>query len=89
MIHKGMFIKHSKFMDVCIYLDKPVIKLPDGRYIIRGTFWNMGFIQSWYLGIKFNHKVTIKELNSDWYVTLMRPKDICLRNNPWVKIFIA
>lgn len=86
MISKYMFIKHDRFMDVCIYLDKPPLKLPDGRWVVRGTFWNMGFVDSFGLGIRFSRKITTEDLKTNWSATIVRPQDRCLRKNNWIRL---
>jgi hypothetical protein len=86
IITKGMFIKHDRFMDVCIYLDKSPILLPDDRYIVRGVFWNMGFVDSFGLGIKFSRKITLEDLKTNYSATIARHQDRCLRKNYWVRL---
>lgn len=86
MIPRGSFLKHDKFMDICIRVDKAPIRLSDGRYVIRGTFWNMGFVDSFNLNIKFSRKIEAKDLRENYTVTMMRPDEPCLRKNNWVKI---
>lgn len=86
MLHKAMFIKHDKFMDVCIRIEKSPILLEDGRYVIRGSFWNMGFVDSYPMYIKFTRKLTAEDIHNNWTVTMMRDFDRCLRYNTWVRI---
>jgi hypothetical protein len=86
MLTRGMFIKHDKFMDVCIRIDKSPIKLPDGRYVVRGTFWNMAFVDSYSLRIKFIRKLTVEDIRNNWTATLAGENDTCLRYNKWVRL---
>jgi hypothetical protein len=86
IITKGMFIKHDRFMDICMYLDKSPILLPDGRYIVRGTFWNMGFVDSFSLGVKFSRKITKEDLRTNYSATIANNENRCLRKNRWVRI---
>lgn len=40
MIKKGMWLRHERFMDVCIQVTK-VFEWPGG-YKIKGEWWNLG-----------------------------------------------
>lgn len=53
-----MFIKHNKFMDICIEFTKKPIRLPNGDIKIRGQYWNMGVTESYPLNIPCRLRLT-------------------------------
>lgn len=48
MIKVGDFIKHEKFLDVCIEIERFSVH-PDGIYIV-GAYWNQAYVDSFSIG---------------------------------------
>lgn len=75
------FIKHKKMKDVCIQVFK-TFYIPEKKCLeIKGSWWNMAYIQSFPIGISFKKKIPINELKENWLYT----DEIidCLRNATW------
>lgn len=65
MLKKGMFLRHKNFMDVCLQIQKPVILTQSKALKIRAIFWNMAFVESFFLHIKKSFRIERKDY-SDW-----------------------
>lgn len=78
----GKFIKHKKFLDVCVKVTK---WHPYGDDIqVEGEFYNMGYVQSWPLGMTKKFKINASKLN-EWDV-LASGTEECLRHGKWVSL---
>lgn len=95
-MRKGNFIKHEKYMDICLELVN-VFDYGHG-YAIKAKVWNMGFInsfpvgQNWRLNIAKNEKDIKSGAGrntqiGEWQIlsgtALM---DQCYRNSNWLEI---
>jgi len=67
-------IKHDRFMDVAIYVNKVFINYEKGYYKIKGIFINQAYVESFPINEKIKFKIEFKD-KGDW--------SIC--NNPWAK----
>ena len=83
-LRTGMIIKHEAFMDVAFWVDKchgPFGK--SGKLKVRGRWINMGFIQSYHIGITQKFEILAKEYDK-WFKCL-EPEAKCIRYAKWKK----
>ncbi len=78
----GKFIKHKKFIDICInitYMDTN-----NSSLIIHGIFWNLGFVESFNIGKKVNLNIINK---NEWLILSDKGmKDKCFRYSKWSEL---
>lgn len=63
MIKPGMMLKHKRFMDVMVSVEK-VFYAPN-KVKIRGSWWNMGQVSPFPIGIQAKFEIA-KEGLGDW-----------------------
>lgn len=82
MIHKGMIIKHWKFMDVAF-----IVRRVDGPFgsegyrVIKGDWVNLGTLQSFNIGI--SQRIKIIKKNLDQWLYCEDTHLPCLRDSKW------
>lgn len=94
MIKPGSFIKHERFIDVCIYVKK-AYDYGHGMEI-KAVWWNMGFTKSYCIGyrqrlnIAKNKTYLSKQRRTaiqDWEFLATRDQLFdCLRHAPWQEV---
>ena len=92
-IKNGDLIKHEKFLDVCLEV-RDVFDYGHGLKI-RGVWWNMGFVESYSMGITVTLNVAKNSTDiasyrrtdiSQWQVLSHESfLDSCFRNSKWLK----
>ena len=78
-----MIIKHNKFLDIAIEIDKPILKMAH-KWRIRGKWVNQGFVETYDIGIRCNIDIKTQDLK-DWLIC-NEPNLICIRYADWRKL---
>jgi len=77
----GHMIKHKKFKDVCIFVQKAYTFSHKTK--IKGLWFNQGFVETFSLNM--NARIVIKkEEYSNWYICVENTK--CVRKAIWANI---
>lgn len=79
-INSVSIIKHKLFKDVAVQINKPILRFKH-KYVIRGTWLNMGFNRTYNINIKCNIDIPIEKL-IDWEMCL-QPQMDCIRYASW------
>ncbi len=80
MIRKGQVIRHKRAMDVCFDVVN-IIKLPH-KLVVKGTWVNMGFVESFPLTTKTTYINIFTEDIPSWHICNLRLAK-CLRYSHW------
>lgn len=78
-----MIIKHQKFLDVAFKLTRPLIHTHK-QIIFRGTWLNMGYVETFELGIKATLKIDKSKLN-EWLFCVDESLP-CIRFSEWKSV---
>lgn len=79
----NQYIKHKNFMDLAIYIDRSVI-VSGPYYIIRGSWINQGFVDTYTIGSKANIKILRSKIN-EWLICEDKYAK-CIRYAKWNRI---
>lgn len=82
MIKSGMVIKHRRFMDVAIHVNK-VYHFPQGCKI-KGEWVNQAFEKTFFMGMSAKVKIKKEDLK-DWLVCC-NTKAECIRYEKWINL---
>lgn len=78
------FIKHKRYLDVCIQslVEKEIERDGDKYLLVQGWFWNMGFNKSFNIGEWANVEIKL-DGPRDWLEFETPKVTQCLRDVDW------
>lgn len=77
------YIRHERFLDVAIMLKKDV-ELEGTNYVVVGKYVNMGFVETFDLGVPITVKIPASKLEQ-WLIC-RNPKEDSIRKSKWVSL---
>ena len=80
----GDIIKHRRFMDIAVWVQKPVIMTDSGKMFIRGMWINQAFVSTFPLGIKMKYRIPPDKIH-EWMIC-DNPHAKCVRYEKWTPL---
>lgn len=93
-VNSGDFIKHEKFLDVCIKVQQ-VVENEKG-FKVLGTFWNQAYVSSFCTGQRVVVDIALNKDYVDdfrrtsveeWEILRAENSTACLRKGSWEKLY--
>ena len=95
MISKGDFIRHKRFLDVCLRVTNA---FDYGHGLeIKASWWNMAFVNSYPIGHGYGKRINfkkdkdreskaLKQWVGDWEILRTPSPPACLRDGKWAEM---